>query len=142
MRTLALPLIVLSGCGDVIGPADGSLYVYSTEVEAPAVADSLWQTLSECAGVIPPVRVDDLRWRRVEADYFMCGDFHLRTFGCHDRPVDIYLSRWIYDQPWWYAARHEMLHAWLGADEPPEHTHPAWTSCSEERRLPNPLIPD
>ena len=129
---LPFVLLAVAGCQDIIGPA--SAYDPEPKVAAvavPAVADSLWQTLVDCAGIQSVVRLHELRWHRVEADQFTCGPHRSRAVGCWDAPVDIYLAYWVFDEPWWHAARHEMLHAWLGLGQPPGHTHPAWSACAE-----------
>lgn len=120
--------IALTGCSpDLIGPPPGEPDPVVLEVSAPAVADSLWASLDDCADTPPAISPAELRWYRVEAEVFSCVDAP-NAFGCWLAPADIYMSGWVYDEREWSVARHEMLHAWLGV---PGHEHAAWESCAE-----------
>lgn len=126
-------VLALAGCTDLIGPSPGEPTPDVRDVAAPAVADSLWQSLAGCALVEPAIRLHELRWHRVEADSFTCGHYLTRAVGCWASPADIYLVRWVYDEPWWHAARHEMLHAWLGVGHA-NHADPSFGTCAETPR--------
>lgn len=125
-------LLALVGCAeDPIGPGwPTEPDPVVTEVPAPAVADSLWAALADCALRPPIVHLAQIRWHRVEADNFRCGPYLTRAVGCWSWPDYVYLARWVYDEPWWHTARHELLHAWLGWGHE-GHADPSFAACAE-----------